>query len=117
MLGQQAGTEVWLNPRTANALARLGIPSGAGRDYNALNVLLHEYAHVGQSGPLRRELLEGGADAWAAQQYGRVAHALGLAKPAMAGVDYQPQPGYPQWMEPTWRQGRGFVERGQFGRR
>lgn len=117
MLGQQPhdSRAVWLNPRTANALSRSGIPSGR-RDLNALNVLLHEYAHVGQAGPLRPQLLEGGADAWAASRYGPVAR--GLRWPRSTGIaDMVPRPGYPQFMEPVARQGRGFVERGQFGRR
>ena len=113
------GPEVFIDPRTAKAL-RAGPLS---KDRAALSVLLHEYAHVRQPAPLKRHLIEAGADLFSLQHSQGVARKLGLDR-APGFLDWDPSRTYPyvgyqnrvtnMVRSPGWR---SFVDRGQFGRK
>jgi hypothetical protein len=101
---------VHLDPRVARDLGNYGVP-GAGRNPEALLTLLHEYAHVAQPRVGRTALVEGGAEAWARRNLGRVMAALhGPVGPAL----HPPPAAYAPWtrrIDPVYR------DYGQFGRR
>jgi hypothetical protein len=110
VLGEQPwyNRSVHLDPRVVNDLRAYGVP-GAIRNPQALEVLLHEYAHVPQPRVGTTPFREGGAEAWAQHNLARVMAAL--HDPI---APQQPPVAYAPW---TRRIGPVARDYGQFGRR
>ena len=92
------------------------------QDRAALSVLLHEYAHVRQPAPIKRNLIEAGADFWSNLNTDRVARKLKLGPPENMDwanpVGRSRYFGYPELVsnlirKPGWR---SFIDSGQFGK-
>jgi hypothetical protein len=116
-LGEQPlfNRQVHLDPYVARDLQNYGLP-GARRNEQALAVLLHEYAHTVQPRVNRKQIAEGGAEAWAKRNIPRIERQFGVL-PGFAPTDAPNRyTAYGPW---TRRMQRRPLLRdyGQFGRR
>ena len=106
--------KVWIQPYIAQGIKKLW--QARGRDWGALNVLLHEYAHVNQPRVNPRDLVEGGAETWSHAMLEDTIRKLGIPAPN-------------RYDKPAWNSYHDFVsklsrnpyatyliDRGQFGR-
>ena len=110
---------VMLRPDYAKLLKTLAFPGH--RDYAGLQVLAHEYAHVGQPRVLPRKTMEGGAEAYNLRRFQHILKALKIhpdwwqgQRPG--GGDVYHAPTYRNWTGEMMRKPQQAVERGQFGR-
>jgi hypothetical protein len=108
--------DVILSPQYASNLRR-GSISPSARDYDALKVLLHEYAHVRQPEMQQREVLEGGAEGWANEHVNEIARKLWGPRVGLVQSPAQTDNWWPRYPQYSFV-GRDTMlrERGQFGR-
>jgi hypothetical protein len=112
------GEQPWYNRSVhlaepvARDLRSYGVPGASGNQRQALEILLHEYAHVAQPRASGTAFREGGAEAWAQRNFPRISRQFGGDRFAPGRMPYA----YPAW---TRRMQRNPVARdyGQFGRR
>jgi hypothetical protein len=110
---------VYLSPDVVDKLKTLPFPGH--RNLGGLQVLAHEYAHVGQPQVLPKWRVEGGAEAYAIDRFARLLKAMGVppaywSVPPPGGGDRSGPPAYLPWTLKMARGPHQPVRQGQFGR-